>query len=290
MILRRAYSTVIGFLSHYFGGLYHNAGKHHIFLFAGGLSFTLLLCILPLVLIVFSIIGLLLEKTTASTEISLFIHNLIPYKIHADYVEQAVLSRVEEFMLFKSTAGIIGMVGILFAASGLFSSMRTVLNTVYQINSAQSVYVSKLRDIGLVLVVVVYFLFSTTLLPLLSIFEEMAGRSESLAMFDMAALADLALEILSVVLIFAVFYTLYYLIPQRRMLKRVVFISALWSSLLWKLAERGFEYYITTVATLTRVYGAYSLVIVVALWIYYTSIVFILGAEIGQLYHERQKH
>ncbi len=277
-----------GFLWHYLGGLHRNSGEHHVFLFAGGLSFSLLLCILPLVLIVFSIIGLLLEKTTASTEISLFIHNLIPYKIHADYVEQAVLSRVEEFTLFKSVAGLLGMVGILFAASGLFSSMRTVLNTVYRINSAQSVYVSILRDIGLVLMVVVYFLLSTILLPLLSIFEEMAGRSESLSMFDMASLADLALEILSVVLVFSVFFTLYYLVPQQRMSKRVVFISALCSSLLWKLAERGFEYYITSVATLTRVYGAYSLVIVVALWIYYTSIVFILGAEIGQLYNERR--
>ena len=259
-----------------------------MFLFAGGLSFSLLLCILPLVLIVFSIIGLLLEKTTVSTEISLFIHNLIPYETHADYVEQAVLSRVEEFTLFKSIAGLLGMVGILFAASGLFSSMRTVLNTVYKVSSTQSVYVSKLRDIGLVLIVVVYFLLSTTLLPLLSIFEEMAGRTESLSMFDLASFADLVLEILSVVLIFAVFYTLYYLVPQQRMSKRVVFISALWSSLLWKLAERGFEYYITSVATLTRVYGAYSLVIVIALWIYYTSIVFILGAEIGQLYKERR--
>ncbi len=289
MKLRKAYDSVASFLSHYIGGLHRNIGEHHVFLFAGGLAFSLLLCILPLVLIVFSIIGHLLEKTTVSEEISLFIHNLIPYKVYADYVEQVVLSRANDFTIFKGVAGLVGMAGILFAASGLFSSMRTVLNTVYKINSNQSVYVSKLRDIGLVLIVVVYFLFSTTLLPMLSIFEEVASRAPSLSMFDLATLADFALEVLSVVLILAVFYTLYFLVPQKRMSKRVVFVSALWSALLWKLAERGFDYYITSVATLTRVYGAYSLVIVVALWIYYTSIVFILGAEIGQLYYERRQ-
>ena len=45
------------------------------------------------------------------------------------------------------------------------------------------------------------------------------------------------------------------------------------------------------VATFKKIYGAYVAAIVVVFWIYYTAIVFIIGAEIGQLYRERrEKH
>jgi len=40
---------------------------------------------------------------------------------------------------------------------------------------------------------------------------------------------------------------------------------------------------------MTRVYGAYTLLIAVVFWIYYSAVVFIVGAEIGQLYRERAR-
>ncbi|MCK7519857.1 MAG: hypothetical protein MZV64_20055 [Ignavibacteriales bacterium] len=38
----------------------------------------------------------------------------------------------------------------------------------------------------------------------------------------------------------------------------------------------------TTFASFGKIYGAYALVVVVAFWIFYASIVFIIGAEIGK--------
>ena len=37
-----------------------------------------------------------------------------------------------------------------------------------------------------------------------------------------------------------------------------------------------------------KIYGTYVLFVVVAFWIYYSSIVFIIGAEIGKLYSDRK--
>jgi len=58
---------------------------------------------------------------------------------------------------------------------------------------------------------------------------------------------------------------------------------------LWGTVQYLFGYYITNFITLKKVYGAYLFAIVVIFWIYYTSFVFILGAEIGQLYRERHE-
>jgi membrane protein len=83
------------------------------------------------------------------------------------------------------------------------------------------------------------------------------------------------------------FSIIYYLIPYERLGIGVVIVSAFWATLLWEIAKQAFGYYVTNVATIGRIYGAYVMIVVVAFWIYYSSIVFVLGAEIGQLYRER---
>ncbi len=275
------------FLSYYVGGLIDRAGEHHIFLMSGGLSFSIFVCILPMILIVFSIIGSVLEKPSIAEDINTFIDKTIPYEDYATYAKDLVSSRVHEFKLYKSLAGVLGMIGLLIASSGLFSSMRTILNSIYKVRSGRSVYVSKLRDVGLVLLVIVYFLLSTTVLPTFSIVENLSDRFEVFAGFSLTGVADVALEVLSFVVILIAFFILYFLMPEQRSTKRAL-VSAIAAAVLWKFAEYLFGYYITGIATYKRIYGAYSLLIVIAFWIYYTSLVFQIAAVIGQLFREKR--
>jgi membrane protein len=64
-------------------------------------------------------------------------------------------------------------------------------------------------------------------------------------------------------------------------------VAAVWTTVLWELVRNLFGYYISHIANINKIYGTYALIIVVAFWIYYSSVLFILGAEIGQLYRER---
>jgi membrane protein len=274
---------------HYFGGLYDRVDRHHVFLMAGGLAFSLFVCIIPLILIVFSVAGSILEKPSVAEDIDLFIEKIIPYTDYAEYVKTKVFDRLEEFRLYKNLAGIIGFVGIFFAASGLFSSMRTILNTVYRLRSKQSPLIGKLRDFGLVILVLIYFLLSTAVLPMIDVIK---GFAKNYIFFD-TILSDsmerLAGGGISFLIIFVAFILMYLLVPQGRMPRKAIALSALWAAILWVFAKELFGFYITHALTLKKVYGAYMLLVVVAFWVYYTSIVFIIGAEIGQLYRERRE-
>ncbi len=284
----RCFRTCREFLSYYVGGLYDRVADDHVFLLAGGLSFSVIVCILPMILIVFALIGGILEKPSVAQEINAFIDRVIPYEHYAEYVKHIVINRVDEFKIYKSLAGWIGMLGLLIASSGLFSGMRTILNSTYKVKVTRSAYIGKLRDIGLVLLVVIYFLLSITVLPTLGIIRNFADKVEVLSGFQLGGIADFALDAMSFVIILTAFFILYFFMPQQRFPKRAL-VSAAIAAILWKTAEYLFGYYITSVATLRRVYGAYSLTIVVAFWIYYTSIVFIIAAEIGQLFRERRE-
>jgi membrane protein len=272
---------------YYVVGLYNRVGEHHVFLLSGGLAFSLFICIVPLILIVFAGLGMILEKPSIMNEIELFIDAAIPYHDFAASVKDIVIHRINEFRLYKNLAGLIGVAGLIFASSGLFSSMRTTLNVVYRVSSTESVIVGKLRDIGLVLLVLVYFLLSTTILPIIRIIEDFAERNEVLASLNLSFLGELTLSIISLLIIFISFFIVYFFIPHSKPPKKVIIVSAAVAALLWLIAERIFGFYITNIVTLKKIYGAYFFMIVVAFWIYYTSLVFIMGAEIGQLYGER---
>lgn len=284
--MKISFSTLREFLSHYLGGLYRRIDRHHIFLMAGGLAFSLFICIIPLVLIIFAAIGIILEKPSVAGEINIFIDKVIPYQSYAQSIKDIVFARIDEFRVFKSLAGIIGFLGLLIASSSLFSSMRTTLNTVYYIRVKENVFIGKLRDLGLIVIVLTYFLLTTTILPGVEIVSELAEQSEFFGWFRLGFLGDIIVGGISFLIIFLAFFILYFLLPQRKLPKRVVLVSALSSAILWELAKYFFGFYITQVASFKRVYGAYVFLIVSAFWVYYTSIVFILGAEIGQLYRE----
>ena len=275
------------FFRHYVGGIYNRADDHHIFLMSGGLAFSLFVCIMPLILIIFSLLGAILEKPSVAGEIETFIDRAIPYENYANFVKQKVFMRVDEFKIFKSLAGTVGLIGLFFASTGLFSGMRTILNTIYKVKRGEPVLIGKLRDLISVLAVALYFLLAIAILPLLESAKRLAEDFLFIGTISFGFFSDLALAIVSFMLILMTFIFIYWLIPYRKMHPKVVLVSALAASILWESARQLFGFYLANVVTLKMVYGAYVLIVVIAFWIYYTGIVFILGAEIGQLYRER---
>ena len=288
-IKQKSYDILIGTkkrAAHYAGGLYHKIDDHHVFLLAGGLAFSLIICIVPMVLIIFSGLGIVLEQPSIAGEINSFIDRVIPYERYADSIKDIVSNRINEFRIYRGIAGLAGILGLLFAASGLFSAMRTILHQVYRLNPGTSVLIGKLKDLGMVLLVTVYFLLSVLVLPSLDIFANIAKQSEFLAFIQAEAMIEYILGLISFAVIFAAFFFIYFMIPQSKVPVKAIAVSAFWAAFLWELAKQGFGFYITNVASFKRIYGAYAILIVVVFWIYYSSIVFIIGALIGQLYRE----
>lgn len=283
------YYAIKLWLSHYFGGLYERADRHHIFLNAGGLSFSLFVCVVPIILVLFAVLGAVLEKSALESEIVSMIDRAIPYETYNATVKQFILDRIYEFRTHRKVAGLIGAIGLLFAASGLFSSMRTILNNVFSTRIEKHVVIGKLRDLGMILFVMAYVLISVTLLPIMEVVKDSASSIQILNFIQLSLVDRIFIGIASFLLIYLVFFSLYSLIPYEKLNRRVVFVSAFWATLLWEIARQAFGYYITHMATLKAIYGTYLFLIVVAFWFYYTSVVFILGAEIGQLYKERRK-
>jgi len=84
------------------------------------------------------------------------------------------------------------------------------------------------------------------------------------------------------------FFILYYLIPYELIGKSAAAVCAFWATLLWELARGIFGYYVNYVLKTNPFYGAFVLIIAIMLWIFYSACLFIVAAEIGELFRERR--
>ncbi len=281
------WKRIWSFIKHYFGGLYDRTDKHHIFLLSGGLAFSLFTCIIPLVLIIFWILGNFLSSEEVELQIINLINTIIPYDEYAEFTRQIIFSRVYEIVEFKNTAGLIGFVGLFFAASGFFSSMRTVLNKVFGTDTDVNFFLGKLRDFLFIIFAILLFFFSTLAIPILEVLRKISQSTDYLQIFNHPFFQQIYTILISFILILILMYLFYRVIPTKKIRRLSALVGAAWSSLLWVAAKTLFGYYITHFQTWGRIYGTYALIIVVAFWIYYTAAVFIIGAEIGKLFDER---
>jgi membrane protein len=276
-----------GFVRHYFGGLYDRTDRHHLFLLSGGLAFSLFVCIIPMTLIIFWLLGKFLNSAEVELQIMTLIDTVIPYETYAQFVKDIIFKRVEEVVEYRNIAGWVGIIGLFFAASGFASSLRTVLNKVYGTDIDINIFLGKLRDFLVIIVIVLVFLALILVLPILDFLISFAQTTPYLQVFNQPIFHGFFTASFSLFIMFLIFVVLYKFMPTEKIRKRSVLLGAMWASIFWVTAKILFGMYLSNFTTFSRIYGAYALGIVVAFWIYYTSAVFILGAEIGKLFDER---
>lgn len=282
-----AWNWFVGFVKHYFGGLYDRTDRHHLFLLSGGLAFSLFVCIIPMTLIIFWLLGKFLNSVEVEMQINTLIDTLIPYDTYANFVKEIIFQRVEEVVKYRNIAGWVGIVGLFFAASGFASSLRTVINKAYGRDVDINIFLGKLRDFLVIIIIVLVFLVLILILPMLDFFVSFAQSTPYLQIFNQSIFQRVFTASFSFFVMFLIFAALYKFMPVVKIHKRSVAVGAMWAAIFWVGAKILFGMYLSNFTTFSRIYGAYSLGIVVAFWIYYSSAVFILGAEIAKLFDER---
>ncbi len=273
--------------SYYFSGLYYRVDMHHIFLLSAGVAFTMFVCIIPLMLIIFFALGNIVDQPEIINEINAIIDRFIPYPEYAETVKNEIVIRLKSLTDFNNIVGLFGVLGVIFAGSSLFSSIRTVLNKIFHPHKSEKFLLEKLYDFVLIVFVLVLFLGTIFIIPLINTLIELADSITWLESLGIGGVKQLIVQAISVFVTFVMFFIVFWLIPISRTNLRIVFVSSITATIFWRIAEYLFGYYLSHVVTLQYIYGVYAFVAIVAFWIYYASFSMFLAAEIGQLHFER---
>jgi membrane protein len=262
--------------------------ENNTFFAGAGISFSLLLGMIPFLLLLFSLLGNIFDQSVIETQVNNFIDQTIPYPAYANYIKRMISSRLPEVIEYKTLAGYVGVIGLLFTSTWIFSSIRTILNHIYHVKIQKGYLYGLIRDILMVILLVFIITIFTFVVPALNIIYELTKNYDFFQTYAQSSLWKILVYTLSLLLMFGLFFALYYLIPYEQLGKKVAAVSAFWTTLLWEIARIVFGYYVNNILSTNALYGAFVLIIAILLWLYYSACLFIVGAEIGQLYRERQ--
>ncbi len=282
------YRKIIDFFRFYIFGIYNKTDEHHIFLSGAGIAYSLIISLIPFVVLAFSVLGNIIDASTIEAQVTSVLNSIIPYPAYAKYLSGFILKRVPEVMQYKTVGTYVGVFGLLFTSTWIFSSLRTILNKIFNVVDQKNAFIAMLRDFGMVILLLFFILLSTFVLPALKFVVDAADKIELLQVFRLSDMMDSVFAIMSVVVMFIMFWVFFTLIPYAKLGKRVPIVAAFWSTFLWEVARNLFGYYVANFLAITNMYGAFLFIAVLAFWIFYSSCVFILGAIIGQLYRERR--
>jgi membrane protein len=279
--LRRAWKLIYDFAD--------ITDQRHIFLLSSGIAFNLLLCIIPMVVLIVSIVSGVLDVEQTKDTVERALETFLPKNTQAASVVATVINEVGAFFNYSSAAGWIAGVALLWLASALFSSLRTGLNAIFHIPTPKFFVLYKLKDMAFTIVIVVLILLVTLLSPLLTLADQyrvFLSANESTGI-----IFGLTVQVASLISTSVLFLLLYKLVPNKRLPWPIVLMSTGFAVVLWEAARMLFSWYVYSATNFSKIYGGYVAIASFAVWLYYSAFIFLLAAELGQyIYVLRTQH
>jgi membrane protein len=285
VIVRRYFREI----KYYAVGYYNKFDEDHIWIMSASIAFNTIICIIPITLILFSILGIYLDRHGAEVYLNDALNKVVGITPELRMkISNVILSGIDELSSNSTLTAIIGTIGIIWTAGGLFSTIRDVLNRIYKTKSDTFYLWAKLRDIGMVFLILIVFLLSFSSTFILSIFSAIDKRFFGDTILSFGFTSTLLTHIIGLIFTFIMFYLIFKLVPQGYVSQKVALISSATAAILYEALKFLFILYLVSFANYQKVYGAYAAIVAVIFWLYYSSLTFVIGAEAGQLYKEKK--
>ncbi len=251
------------------------------FFLSSGITFNLLICFVPLLLLLLALVGTYLSSDREVLDhLQRYIESAIPS------LDPRIMENILRIIHHREIVGGLGIVGLAWTSTWVFSSLRTALNAVFQVEKRRGILRGKAIDL---LMVFLAGLFLWVSMLLTSSITFLQGYRVS-SFVDMGALFRFILKyLLPFFFTYWMAFFIYKIIPNRKVGVRIALKAALFTSFLWEVAKQLFGWYVLHLGRFSILYGSLSTLAIFFFWIYYSSSILLLGGEIAFLLEKGKK-
>ena len=185
-------------------------------------------------------------------------------------------------------ATIIGIGTLLYGSTGVFFQVQSALDNIWgnhpkYENSLLATIVSRAKSFGFILVIGFLLLVSLVLTSLLSTFSRQLNELLPEDMFDLLFLVDL---LVSVGFIYILFATMFKYLPSARIPWKSVRVGAALTTVMFMIGKYLLALYFNTMEP-GSTYGAAGSIILIMLWVSYSSLILLFGAHFTKQYADK---
>lgn len=186
---------------------------------------------------------------------------------------------------------LLAIAGLLFGATGAFGQLQKALNRAWNVQpdpnqgGIKNFLTKRLFSFGMILVVAFILLVSLVISAALS------GLGDSLQQFLPAGLSEPVLQVVNLVISFGVivllFAALFKVMPDAQIAWRSVWVGAAVTAALFVIGKFLIGFYLGQ-SNPGQAYGAAGSLAVLLLWVYYSSLILLFGAEFTETWAVRR--
>ena len=248
---------------------------------AAALSYYTIFSIAPLLVLAIAVAGLVFGQEAASNQVFHQIRGLV-----GDQGAAAIQTMVAS--VYKSGGGVlatvIGVGTVLVGASGAFSQLQDSLNTIWEVKPKPGQGIKgflRIRIVSFSLVLVIGFMLLVTLV-LSAGLAAMGGYLDRILPIPSVALQALNF-VISFVITALLFTLIYKVLPDVTVKWKDVWIGGAVTALLFSLGRFLIGFYLGR-GSVSSAYGAAGSLVIILLWIYYSSQILFFGAEFTKVF------
>lgn len=262
--------------------------RDNVPLLSAGLAFFLIIAFVPMLLTGIAALGFYFHLTHNSHDAIVEIKNLLTSQIlpgaagHEvqDLVQRAdIAGKVQHITATRGISGIVGILGLIWASIQIYLNGAVAMNAAWESKETRNWLVLRLIALGLFLVAGIFLV--------LSIISTAYGTwlsHSSMARYvpGWAIMVEVGTEIAAVIGACIMYAVTFKYLPAAHVSWRSAFVGGVTSAVLWEIAKKGLAVYL--LHPNVSMYGNLANLIIFILWVYYSMMIFLFGAEVSATY------
>ena len=252
---------------------------------SSSLAYYTIFSMAPLLIIIISLSGLFLGQAAAQGKV---------YTALAGFVGADTASQLQGMIQHASVTGkskiaaIVGVITLIVGSTTVFAQIQNAINSIWGLKpKPKRCWVKMLKNRFLSFSVIIGLGF--LLLVSLSISTLINGFSDSLkAHFPGVAVIVFYVinQVITLIVTTLIFGAIFKVLPDAKIKWRDVIVGAITTAILFMLAKFGISFYISK-SNVGSTYGAAGSLVILLLWVYFSSMILYFGAEFTKAYAMR---
>lgn len=236
------------------------------------IAFNIILAIIPLL----TIVVLIASYFDISIDlVSELVNNIMPHQV------SEVIINVISGKGFDQSVGLFNIIAFFLASNGTYAIINTS-NTLYKIKNRNAIK-ARLSSLILLLIIILLFLF----LLVVPIFGEniisLMSSAKILASYEQEAMSlfNIIKWPMTVLIIYLNIKLIYAVAPSKNIKSEETTYGAAFTTIGWIIATIIFRFYLSHFARYDILYGNLSSIIILMVWMYFLSYIFVFGMAIN---------
>jgi membrane protein len=250
--------------------------------YSASLAYYTVFSLAPVLIVIISICGVLFGKEAIQGHIYGQIKGLVGNDAAVQIQETIKNIHLTGHNIF---ATIISIIVLLIGATGIFGEVQDSLNKIWglRIKTKKTwwkLIINRLLSFSLILCIGFVMMVSLLLNALVSAFGTFLARYFSEFSVILVQLTDNVLTFIVTTFLFSLMFKV---LPDAKIKWKDVLIGGLITSVFFTLGKLTIGYYLGS-SNIASVYGAAGSIMIIMVWVYYSSIILYLGAEFTKVY------